>query len=146
MTQLDVEARLDLQDLVSLYVHLVDHSAWDRLGEVLHQDAVIDFRNFAPYIPVLEGLPAIEKFFREMEHPIAHHGLNPLVTAGPDEGSHRVTSKILIVMRNKDVYVGEYRDVAVRTADGWRFTERVASRAHRLGKALPSPFDSFETS
>ncbi|MGH3757470.1 nuclear transport factor 2 family protein [Actinophytocola sp.] len=128
---------IELHDLMSRYVHLVDHSAWDRLDEVFTDDAVVDYRNFAPYIPRLEGLAAIQDYFGSMEQPIAHHTVNSLITAAEDRDLRRITSKIVLVMRDRQIYVGEYRDRVARTDRGWRFTERLAARPFRLGNSLP---------
>ncbi|MCF7550687.1 nuclear transport factor 2 family protein [Pseudonocardia sp. WMMC193] len=137
-----IEEQLLLQDVVSRYVHLVDHAAWDRLDEVFVPDAVVDFTNFAPYIPVLRGLPAIVEQFRGMKHPIAHHAVNVVVTGSPTEATRELTSKLLIVMEDHKVYVGEYRDVMTETPAGWRVQHRVGTRPFRVGGAPPSPFDN----
>jgi hypothetical protein len=57
-------------------------------------------------------------------HPLAHHATNVVVTEDAD-GTVRVLSKGAGVGAGGRVGSVTYRDIAVRTPDGWRIAERV---------------------
>lgn len=119
-----------LTTLVNRYGHLVDDAAWDDLGLVFTADAVVDFSPLVPAVAPMHGLDAIRATFAAAEHPMAHLATNVVVEPGPELGTARIRSKLLVIRRDGRPLVGEYRDRAVRTPAGWRLVER---------NALPPP-------
>jgi hypothetical protein len=72
-----------------------------------------------------DSLAAIRKYFSEEPnlHPLAHHATNGVVRED-GHGTVRVLSKGLMILRDGTVGGCTYRDVATRTRDGWRLSER----------------------
>ena len=62
---LTVEDRLDIQQLINLYGHLIDTRAFSRLGEIFTDDAVFDLTGFDG--TVYEGLEAIVQMMHDSE-------------------------------------------------------------------------------
>ena len=123
---LDVADRLTIHDLLALYGHLVDERRWAELDLVFTNDVVYDATDFA--MPVTRGLVELVAEWTSDEgmarHPLAHHATNVLVTEDAD-GTVRVLSKGVGVGAGGRVGSVTYRDLAVRTDDGWRLAERV---------------------
>jgi hypothetical protein len=57
-------------------------------------------------------------------HPLAHHATNIVVTQEHD-GTVRVVSKGIGVGHSGRVGSAVYRDVVVRTPNGWRLSHRI---------------------
>ena len=117
---------LEIHQLLAYYGHVLDDREWDRLDEVFTPDAVLDYtRAGAP--AELHGLEEVRAFFREANHPSAHHTTNVVVTRRG--GEVRVRSKFLVPYTRethvpKRWYGGTYDDVAVPTPAGWRLARR----------------------
>jgi hypothetical protein len=118
--------RLAIHELLALYGHLVDGREWEQLDQVFTADVVYDATDFA--MPVTRSLAELVAEWTTpagMErHPLAHHATNVVVTED-DGGTVRVRSKGIGVGAGGRVGSVTYRDVAVRTPDGWRLAERV---------------------
>ena len=121
---------IQVHQLLGLYGHLVDDAAWDRFDELFVEDAVLDYTGVrAPR--EFEGIEEIREYFRDGNHPSAHHVTNIVVVE--DGGEVRVKSKFLAPYTRathdpQRWYGGDYDDVVVRTPDGWRFSRRVCTR------------------
>lgn len=119
--KLSVEDRLDIQQLLGLYGHVIDERAFSRLGELFTEDAVFDLQGFDG--TRFEGLAAIAKMLRDSEqHPLAHHATNIVLESG--EGGTRALSKGIGVGAGGRVGSVTYRDRLVKTDAGWRIRER----------------------
>jgi SnoaL-like domain len=122
---LDVADRLALHELVALYGHLVDERRWDELHRVFVPDVVYDATDFEmPVTRTLDELVA--EWTSEVgmtRHPLAHHTTN-VVVLDDDDGTVRIVSKGIGVGHGGRVGSVTYRDVAVRTGDGWRLASR----------------------
>lgn len=127
---MNVDDHLQITDLVSRYIHLVDDAAWDRLHEVFAEDGVCDFQTFG--LPRLTGVDAIRDYFTTFNHPMAHHAVNTIIDFDEGGASATVRSKMLLSMHSGAMWSGEYRDRVVRTDAGWRFAERTAIRPRTL--------------
>ncbi len=69
---------IEVHQLLGQYGHIVDAQQWERFGELFEPDAELDYtRAGAP--GVFHGLAAIQDFFREANHPSAHHVVNIVV-------------------------------------------------------------------
>jgi hypothetical protein len=110
---------LEIQQLMALYGHAVDASDQSMFPSVFTEDAVFDAR--ATGWGLFEGREAIAAWFGlgKPPHPPSHHMTNAHVyEAG---GETRVRSKWLIIdRRSGGVVSGDYDDIVVRTAQGWR--------------------------
>jgi 3-phenylpropionate/cinnamic acid dioxygenase small subunit len=120
---------IEVHQLLGQYGHLVDAKQWDRFDELFEPDAELDYTGVrAP--AVLHGLAAIQDWFREVNHPSAHHVVNIVVYE--EEDQVRVRSKFFAPYTRpthepKRWYGGDYDDVVVRTPAGWRFAKRTCS-------------------
>jgi hypothetical protein len=116
---------LAIHQLLALYGHIIDEREWQRVGELFTADALYDMSDFG--LGVMRGAAAIRALWSRPDaiHPLAHHETSIVVTEDPD-GRVRVLSKGLGIGPNGRVGSVVYRDVVVRTSDGWRFAERKA--------------------
>jgi SnoaL-like domain len=121
----DVADILAIHQLLALYGHIIDEREWQRVGELFTRDAVYDMSDFG--LGVVRGEAAIRELWSRPDamHPLAHHATNVVISEGPD-GTLRVLSKGLGLGTTGRVGSVVYRDVVVRTPEGWRFTERKA--------------------
>jgi SnoaL-like domain len=127
-----VEDRLAIQDVVVRYGYVLDDQAWDALGEVFTDEAVVDFRDhgsnpprgLAPFV----GLDEIRRYFSEiLTHPYQHMVVNHMIEDVSDDEAV-VRSKTLCPVPGRMVTDIEYRDVVVRTPAGWRIKEKTTKR------------------
>ncbi len=121
---MDLADRLEIEQVLALYGHLVDGQEWERFDEVFTDDAAFDAS--ALRLPRMEPRSAIREGFSSMGHPVAHLTTNLVIVA---DGTDRATvrSKFLCPLRGGKVLTGTYTDVAVRTSAGWRIRERVVA-------------------
>ena len=130
LTLQEISDRIEIDELLNAYCHAIDTRSWDDLDAVFTPDAVIDYTelggtrgNLAETKAFLAGAMPM---FVGFQHMVATSKLsidgdratgrtichNPMVVATPD-GKTRV------------LYCGLwYRDVFVRTPEGWRIKER----------------------
>jgi hypothetical protein len=128
-----------VHQLLGQYGHIVDAGAWDRFDELFTDDAVLDYTAVrAPR--VFNGIEEIRAYFRETNHPSAHHVMN--IVVWEEAGETRVHSKFLAPSTRpshnpKRWFGGDYHDVVVKTDGGWRFRTRVCTGRWRLTAAGP---------
>jgi SnoaL-like domain len=122
---LDAADRIAIHELLGLYGHLIDERRWSELDQIFTPDAVYDATSFGQ--AVTNSLAALlEHWSSDMSlHPLAHHATNVVVTEDAD-GTVRVLSKGIGVGRKGRVGSATYRDIAIRTPDGWRLASRTA--------------------
>lgn len=116
-----------IQQLEAFCHHAVDHSDQSLFDQVFTQDARFDGRLCGG--PLCEGMAAIQAFFAlgKPPHPPAHHMTNCHVREDED-GVVRVWMKWFVTNpEGTQFFGGDNNDVVVRTAEGWRIAERVAS-------------------
>lgn len=123
---------MDLRSLLDRYVHAVDGRDWDGFATIFHDDIVCDMQGVG--LPLTTTLDELRSCFSSIQHPVAHHAINPLVeVTGPDEV--RMTSKWLVVLPDRSCLSGTYTDDVVRAETGWRIRHRVIratqERSHR---------------
>jgi 3-phenylpropionate/cinnamic acid dioxygenase small subunit len=116
-----------INQLLALYGHIVDAAQWDRFDELFLPDAELDYTQ-AGADAVYRGIPAIQDFFRSVNHPSAHHCVN--IYVAERDGIVRVTSKFFAPYTReshapKRWKGGDYLDVVEDTPYGWRFRSRV---------------------
>jgi hypothetical protein len=113
---LSIEDELAIQNVVSLYHHLIDARGARRLGEVFTEDAVLDLSAFG--LGVFSGLPAIIERF-EIPQDLTHTSTT-LRTFEDEQGAVRAVSKTVGVGDDGRVVVSLHNDLMRRTSDGWR--------------------------
>ncbi|WP_329537429.1 nuclear transport factor 2 family protein (plasmid) [Streptomyces sp. NBC_01450] len=116
---------IEIEQVLSLWGHVLDDRAWKRLGECLTENAIYDASVFG-FEPV-QGIDVIEAMLRNGEHAVAHHVTNILVIPDGTEVTH-VKSKGLGILRDGTVSSATYHDDMVRTASGWRVAKRTLAR------------------
>ncbi len=119
---------VEINQVLSLWGHLVDNRAWDRFGEVFTEDAYFDSSVFG-FAPVA-GIEAICHMASQEGHANAHHTTNVYVQEGPND-EIVAESKGLGLLSNGAVASVTYTDRLRRTPDGWRLASRIL--------ALPAP-------
>ncbi|HQV59059.1 MAG TPA: nuclear transport factor 2 family protein, partial [Ilumatobacteraceae bacterium] len=122
---------IEIHQLLGRYGHALDAADWERFAELFIADAVIDY-TAARAPEVYRGIQTALVYFRGANHPSAHHVTNIVVTP-VDRDRGRVQSKWFVpYTRPSHSPVrwagGDYHDVVVRTADGWRIKVRDFSR------------------
>ncbi len=118
-----------IHQLLGRYGHTIDHDDWEGLAELFIADAAIDYQGTTGRV-IRHGREAIVDWFREGAHPAAHHVTNIVVDESAErDGPTEVHSKFIVPFSRdehipKRLYGGDYRDTVVRTAYGWRFSEK----------------------
>lgn len=122
--------------LINLYAELNDEGRWEELASLYVPDGVMA-RPSAPDAPIGGREAILSSFLARPARYTRHICANILVDV---ESSHfaRGRSRILLFTgeagpgeklprQSGTPLVGQYRDRFVRTADGWRFSERLGS-------------------
>jgi hypothetical protein len=119
---MDAADRLALHELPGRYGDCIDGRDWSGLARCFTDDAVFDLTDLG--IPPLEGLPAIQRFMaEEATHPLTHLMTNIYVDETPD--GVRLHSRLVATLEDRRIGSGAYRDLVVKTDDGWRIKHRV---------------------
>jgi ketosteroid isomerase-like protein len=119
----DPAALAAAERLMSLYGHLLDERAFDRLVEVFTDDVV--FVSPMPDAPTTTSLAELVERWSapSLPHPVAHHATNVVVLAEDEDGMD-VVSKGLALEADGRAWSVVYRDALRRTGDGWRIARR----------------------
>ncbi|MBA1348374.1 nuclear transport factor 2 family protein [Rhizobium sp. WYCCWR 11146] len=113
---------VEINQILSLWAHLVDNHAWDRFGDVFTEDAHFDSSVFG-FAPAT-GIAAICHMASQDGHAKAHHTTNVYVQEGA--GNELVAvSKGLGLLSNGAVASVTYTDRLRRTPEGWRLASRI---------------------
>ena len=139
--------RLELQQLVTRYAYAIDERAFERLDEVFTSDAYIDYRAMGGiegrYPQIRAWLPQALGVFPAYMHLNA----NFLFDIDGDSATGKVACFNPMVLPKADGAPGEgetmflglwYLDRYVRTADGWRISERIEKRSYDFN--MPAAF------
>ncbi|WP_271214859.1 nuclear transport factor 2 family protein [Pseudonocardia halophobica] len=131
-----LEDRLAIRETVERYGFHLDDKDFDALRSILTEDAVLDFRDhrldpprgLSPFV----GADEIIRQFREVvvygaDGPFQHIIVSSLVE-DVSEDEAVVRSKVLCPMPDQLVIDVEYRDVVVRTPDGWKIKHKTCKR------------------
>ena len=132
---LSVEDQLAIHQLISLYGHIIDEREFSRSHELFTQDVRYDVNDFEAGVHV--SIDAIVALWQVSDrHPLAHHATNVVITQEMD-GTTRVVSKGIGVLPNGKVGSVVYKDIVVKTPQGWRIKDRIALR--RRPENIPAP-------
>ena len=125
---MDLADRVALHELPGRYGDLIDDRDWDGLSQIFVDEATFEIPGH-----VMDGLEAIRDFMRGAKHPRTHLMTNVYV----DETDEGVVVRFRIVGMRRDgrMISGRYRDVVVKTDDGWRIVTRVFT---------PTPYEEPE--
>jgi len=120
--------RIEIQELIYRYAHLVDDREFDRLGEVFAEDAVFDASE-AGY-PPMHGPAEVAARWREVRHPAGHHSTNILIDFDGDDAAIARSKGISVFAEDGRGPASsvDYEDRLVRSPDGWRIASRRATR------------------
>ena len=113
----------DCERLIKRYVNLADAHDWPAVAALYTEDA----RFARPSQPgvFVEGREAIlASFLARAPRPQRHVVANVVVDV-ENESHARAFSVIVLYQGDSPPLVGTYTDKLVRTAEGWRFAERV---------------------
>jgi hypothetical protein len=139
--------RLELEQLVTRYAYAIDERAFARLDDIFTADAYIDYRAMGGiagrYPQIREWLPqALAVFPAYM-----HFNGNFLFEIDGDAARGKVACFNPMVLPKADGTPGEgetmflglwYHDRYVRTAAGWRISERIEKRSYDFN--MPAAF------
>ena len=115
---MELADRLALHELPGRYGDLIDDRDWDGLSQIFVDEATFEIPD-----QVLDGLEAIREFMRGAKHPRTHLMTNIAVDETDDDVVLR--SRLIGMRRDGRFISGRYRDVVVKTDDGWRVVTRV---------------------
>lgn len=141
MNALDI---LGIHQLLAEYGHTIDAKDWTRFAELFDPDAVLDYTAVrAP--STYRGMDEILTYFRDANHPAAHHVTNIVVREQPD-GVHVYSKFLAPFTRASHVphrwYGGDYHDVVARGQDGsLRFQSKVCTPRWQF---TAEPFDQSD--
>jgi len=116
---------VEIVELLAQYATIIDNREWDALDRVFTPNVRFDVTSIGS--GVLSGLGHVKSHMaNHARHPAAHLILNVVADISPDRAS--VSSRLLALQGDGRVFMGEYRDVFIRTQEGWRIDSRVYSR------------------
>ncbi len=133
----EISDRLEIQDLIARYCHAIDRRELGELDSIFTEDAVIDYTAF--------GAPrgGVEETRRFLSEALALHrayyhlaATSRIVLDGDSAECHTICHNPMIFEggdgRPDTFYVCGlwYHDRLVRTADGWRISERVEEKCY----------------
>lgn len=118
-------AEHDCARLIALYANLNDEARWDEVAALYAEDGVM-VRPTAPDAPIL-GREAILAAFKSRPPRTTRHICSNVVITVESEDTATGVSAMLLFTGAAAPFVGSYRDKFVRTAEGWRFAERLGS-------------------
>jgi hypothetical protein len=125
----DTDDLVAIQRIVNLYGILVDDERWDDLRLVFTEDAVLEVRAVDW---VMQGVAEIAAGYGSVVHPLGHHMTNTVIEDGPTRDEATGVTKYITVRADGTTGTGMYRDRFVRTPEGWRISERIATLRGKL--------------
>ena len=118
---LSAEDVVAIQAVLMKYGFLIDDRQFDRLGEVFTPDAVVDYRpgGGGPFT----GLAELGQALPTLQHPVQHMMVSHVIdSVSGDEVATR--TKALFPMQSGGIADITYRDLLVRTPEGWRIRDK----------------------
>lgn len=136
MSMQEISDRLEIQELLVRYSHAVDTRDWDAFEAVFTADAVIDYTEMGgPRGRVKDTRAFLESampVFSSFQHMI---GNTVLEFDGDTARARSICFNPMVFPRVEDepqvFFCGLwYRDVLVRTTDGWRIKDRYEEKSY----------------
>ena len=143
MTLEEISDRLEIADLINSYSHAIDTRAWAELDDVFTTDAVIDYTELGGIRGGRDEVKAFLATAMPMFTSFQHMQATTKLTFTADGATGRtICHNPMIVAtadgRSKVLYCGLwYRDVFVRTPDGWRIKSRYEEKCYSDFDASP---------
>jgi ketosteroid isomerase-like protein len=130
---MSTEDELGILRVLSLYCHVIDDRALDRLGDVFTEDATFEPPKPRPFT----GLDEIRAYYRDYadKQPvrvIGHYTLDSVIDLAPDGQTAHARSKGLGFRADMGFVLTEYRDDLQKTPAGWRIRHRRIFRKTRF--------------
>ena len=130
MLKLSLEDKIELNELPGRYGDIVDSREWDALDSIFLPEARFEFVG----MPVMNGLNEIRTWLEGLgdQHPGGHLTTN--IYSSPTENENEASLCFRAIFPVPDasqpqlclVGHGSYRDIVVKTDQGWRVKSRVA--------------------
>jgi ketosteroid isomerase-like protein len=138
----DATDELAIRAAVLRYANAIDAFDWDALAAVFTVDAVARYHQHAPIV----GNVAIAEFLRERVGPSTWHQHFISITDFHRDGDNAKTTSAFIAHSINPtrpgmirLTLGSYFDVLVRTAEGWRISQRDQVTGQREVRVLGDP-------
>src|SRR3954453_12951169 len=110
--------------LLARYGLPLDSGDWQGLAALWSDDGTLDFMPLG-LDRTYTGRAAIAAFYGFVQHPLAHYCTN--IDVVERDGEVHVHSKWLTPRADGTVGGGDYRDIVVKTEEGWRLNLRVGT-------------------
>ena len=129
---------VEIHNVAAMYGHVLDREDWGALDGVFAPNGAYDgsWTGSTRH----EGLDAVKQYLAH-PHRAVHHTTNVCLDACSVDGLVRGTAKWLVVHHDLRVASGDYRDLWIRTAEGWRLQERTSYRLIPAPEVEGSPSD-----
>jgi len=140
----ELQDRFEIDELLTRYAQAIDDKTFDLLDTVFTADAHIDYISAGgvagSYPEIKAWLSEILPMFPAYQHLVG----NRRATLDGDTATSIAAFHNPMVMADGTMFFcgGEYHDKLVRTADGWRITERIEKTAYStapLPATQPAP-------
>jgi len=143
--QREIWDRIEIQELMHRYAEMVDRRDWGAKDRIFALEATIDYTSAGGHKgPFREAIVWLERALERW--PYSHHGVsNLIIELDGDRATARCYFNAPLGRDTADgsqeiiTNIGFYEDRLVRTADGWRITERDCRQTMMLG-ALPEGY------
>jgi 3-phenylpropionate/cinnamic acid dioxygenase small subunit len=118
--------RLEIHELAARYGTTIDDRDWGGLERVFCRDAHYELHGFGPLDRRVVGASEVRRMMEEtVEHPVAHHVTNVIVSF--DGGEVRMRSKVIGPGARGRVGSADYDDVLRREDGAWRIARRIVT-------------------
>jgi hypothetical protein len=126
---------IQIQQVDSLYAHVLDRHLWDRLDEVWAEDGGYDGRASGREYAI--GIPALRAYLSTSHQPLIHLFTNHAIERVEEDGRvARGRSRWLIVWEDNSIGAGDCDDIWKKTEKGWRLYRRTS---HQMTRKAPPP-------
>ncbi len=143
----EISDRLEIQDLFARYCFAIDERDWDVLDTIFTADAQIDYSESGGTkggVPAIKAwLPKALERFPAFQHLVA---TTKLTFDGDRARSRTILFNPMVHERDdgtkQTFFMGLwYRDILIRTPEGWRISERYEemSWTHNVPELAPAP-------
>jgi ketosteroid isomerase-like protein len=132
----EISDRLEIQELLVRYSHAVDGRDWDAFERVFTDDAIIDYTEMGGprggVKATRQFLESVMPTFSSFQHML---GNTVLELDGDRAKARTICYNPMVLDRGENtthVFICGlwYRDILVRTADGWRIQDRYEERSY----------------
>src|SRR5438876_236970 len=138
LTLQEISDRMEIQELLFRYSDYLDRQEWDQLAGVFTPDAQIDYSEMGGSKGNLEETMSFLKMAMPNFGSYYHMVSNTVIDFDPDGNTARTRTichnPMVIEKGGGDTHVFFcglwYRDVIVRTPEGWRIKERVEEKSY----------------